>query len=192
MAFKPSARRSIKVENTELDLRPIMNMMCILIPLLLSCSQFVKNSWLELNLPPVGGGSSSSSEDKQDKPKEEPRKVGLKLVITEKGFTIAGNTVVLSGAAGGGPTLPKLSDGKYDFEGLDQKLKDAVKAIGGKGFEDERVIIITAEDVIEYQTIVTTMDIIGASAVKELQDPDTKKIVKQPWFINIGVGKIVL
>lgn len=193
MAFKPSARRSVKIESTELDLRPIMNMMCILIPLLLSCSQFVKNSWLELNLPPVGGGASTTSnEDKPDKPKDEPRKVGLKLVITEKGFTIAGNAVVLTGASGGGPTLPKLSSGHYDFEGLDQKLKEAVKAIGGKGFEDERVIIITAEDVIEYQTIVTTMDIIGGAAVKELQDPDTKKIIKQPWFINIGVGKIVL
>ena len=192
MAFKPSARRSIKVESTELDLRPIMNMMCILIPLLLSCSRFVKNSWLELNLPPVGGGAAAGpSEDKQDKPKEEPRKVGLKLVITEKGFTIAGNSVILSGSAGGGPTLPKLSDGKYDFMGLDQKLKDAVKAIGGKGFEDERVIIITAEDVIEYQTIIMTMDIINGAAIKELMD-ENKKIVKQPWFINIGVGKIVL
>jgi hypothetical protein len=67
-----------------------------------------------------------------------------------------------------------------------------VKTIGGKGFEDERVIIITAEDIIDYQTIITTMDIINAAAVKELQDPDTKKVVKQPWFINIGVGKIVL
>ena len=75
--------------------------------------------------------------------------------------------------------------------GLDQKLKDAVKAIGGKGFEDERVIIITAEDVIEYQTIITTMDIINGAAIKELMD-ENKKIVKQPWFINIGVGKIVL
>lgn len=192
MAFKPSARRSQKIESTELDLRPIMNMMCILIPLLLSCSRFVKNSWLELNLPPVGGGAAAGpSEDKPDKPKDEPRKVGLKLVITEKGFTIAGNSVVLAGSAGGGPTLPKLSDGRYDFTGLDQKLKEAVKAIGGKGFEDERVIIITAEDIIEYQTIITTMDIINAAAVKELQD-ENKKIVKQPWFINIGVGKIVL
>ncbi len=193
MAFKPSAKRSTKIESTELDLRPIMNMMCILIPLLLSCSRFVKNSWLELNLPPVGGGAAAGpSDSKEDKPKEEPRKVGLKLVITEKGFTIAGNSVVLSGAAGGGPTLPRLSDGKYDFLGLDQKLKEAVKTIGGKGFEDERVIIITAEDVIEYQTIITTMDIITAAAVKELQDPDTKRVVKQPWFINIGVGKIVM
>lgn len=193
MAFKPSARRTQKIESTELDLRPIMNMMCILIPLLLSCSRFVKNSWLELNLPPVGGGpSSSSSESSPDKPKEEPKKVGLKLVITEKGFTIAGNAVVLSGAAGGGPTLPKLSNGRYDYVGLDQKLKEVVKAVGGKGFEDERVIIITAEDVIEYQSIVTTMDIIYAAVTKDMQDPATKKVTKQPWFVNIGVGKIVI
>lgn len=191
MAFKPSQRRTVKVESTELDLRPIMNMMCILIPLLLSCSQFVKNSWLELNLPPVGGGPSQSDSDKPDKPKEEPKKVGLKLIITEKGMTIAGNTVILAGEAGGGPTLPKLSDGRYDFDGLDKKIKDIIKTISGKGFEDERVIIITAEDGIEYQSIVTTMDILTLAATKDAKDL-TGRNVKEPWFINIGVGKIII
>ncbi|MCB0834193.1 MAG: biopolymer transporter ExbD [Bacteroidetes bacterium] len=191
MAFKPSQRRTVKIESTELDLRPIMNMMCILIPLLLSCSQFVKNSWLELNLPPVGGGPSPNNSETQDKPKEEPKKVGLKLVITEKGMTLAGNTVILAGEGGAGPTLPKLTDGRYDFDGLDKKIKDIVKTIGGKGFEDERVIIITAEDGIEYQSIVTTMDVLTLAATKELKD-QAGKVVKEPWFVNIGVGKILI
>jgi biopolymer transport protein ExbD len=191
MAFKPSERRTLQVADTELDLRPIMNMMCILIPLLLSCSQFVKNSWLELNLPPVGGGPSTNTSE-TDKPKEEPKKVGLKLVITERGMTIAGNTIVLAGESGTtGPTLPKLADGRYDFDGLDRKMKDIVKTIGGKGFQDERVIIITAEDGIEYQSIVTTMDVITLSATKDMKDA-TGRTVKEPWFVNIGVGKIIV
>ncbi len=190
MAFKPSERRSIKIESTELDLRPIMNMMCILIPLLLSCSQFVKSTYIELNLPTSGGSSSSQSPDDKEPPKEKP-KIGLKLVVTEKGFTIAGNSIVLSGAEGGGPTLPKIN-GKYDFDGLDKKLKDIVKTITGKGFEDERTLILTAEDAIEYQSIASAMDIITACATKKFTDEATKASILQPWFGQIGFGKIIL
>ncbi len=189
MAFKPSARRTVQILSTELDLRPIMNMMCILIPLLLSCSQFVKNTFLELNLPPISGGAGGGS--KTD-PKDEKPKLGLKLIITEKGMTIAGNSAVLSGDAGGGPTVPKTSEGKYDYKGLDSKLKEIVKQISGKQFEDERQLNITAEDVIEYQVIVTTMDIIRLAAEKEFRDPSTGAIVKEPWFASVGVGKLII
>jgi biopolymer transport protein ExbD len=191
MAFKPSEKRSVKVESTELDLKPIMNMMCILIPLLLSCTRFVKNTYLELNLPPLSGGGGGGSNDNKE-PEKEKAKIGLKLVITEKGMTIASNSAVLGGEASGGPTLPKKADGKYDLNGLAAKIKDITKAIDGKGFEDERVIIITAEDAIEYQVIVTAMDVISDAAVKELRDPSTKRTVTQPWFTNMGLGKIII
>jgi biopolymer transport protein ExbD len=192
MAFKPSQRRTIKQESTELDLRPIMNMMCILIPLLLSCSEFVKNTFLELNLPQLSSGGGGGGA-KTDTPEKEKPRVGLKLVITEKGMTIAGNAVILAGAEGGtGPTLPKLGNGKYDFLGLEKKMQQIKKSIEGKNFEDDRTIIITAEDAVTYQTIVTAMDIIYKSAVKELRDPATKEIVKESWFTNIGIGKIII
>jgi biopolymer transport protein ExbD len=191
MAFKPSARRSIKVESTELDLRPIMNMMCILIPLLLSCSEMVKNTYIELNLPQLSGPSSQPS-DSKEKPKDEKPKIGLKLIITEKGITIAGNSAILGGEAGSGPTVPKKADGKHDFENLKEKLAKITKSIDGKNFEDDRTIIITAEDIIEYQVIVTTMDFIRLSAKKTLRDPSTGATVIQPWFQNIGVGKIII
>ena len=191
MAFKPSQRRTVKAESTELDLRPIMNMMCILIPLLLSCSEFVKNTFLELNLPQLSSGGGGGGQ--QDKPEKEKPRVGLKLVITEKGMTIAGNAVILAGEAGStGPTLPKLGNGKYDFAGLEKKLQQIKKSIEGKGFEDDRTIIITAEDAISYQTIVTAMDFIYKSVEKEMRDPGTKEIVKEPWFTNVGVGKIII
>lgn len=191
MAFKPSARRSVKVESTELDLRPIMNMMCILIPLLLSCSEMVKNTFIELNLPQLssaGGGSS----DTKDKPKEEKPRIGLKLVITEKGITIAGNSAILGGEQGSGPTLPKKADGKYDFEGLRDKLGKIIKSITGKGFEDDQTIIITAEDIIPYQVIVTAMDFIRMAGTRTLKDPATGVTMTEPWFRNIGVGKIII
>lgn len=192
MAFKPSARRSVKVESTELDLRPIMNMMCILIPLLLSCSEMVKNTYIELNLPQLSSTGGPGS-DTKEKPKEEPKpRIGLKLVITEKGITIAGNSAILGGESSGGPTVPKTAEGKHDFVNLKEKLAKIKKSIEGKGFEDDQTIIITAEDIIEYQVIVTTMDFIRASGTRTLRDPATNQTVKVPWFTNIGVGKIIL
>lgn len=189
MAFKPSNRRTVKVESTELDLRPIMNMMCILIPLLLSCSQFVKNTFLELNLPQLGGFSKTT--DPKSDPKDEKPKLGLKLVITGKGMTIAGNAAVLSGGAAGVPTIP-IKDGKQDFKGLDDKLKEIVKQISGRGFEDERTLNITAEDIVEYQVIVTAMDVIRMSAEKKFKDQGTGQTVTEPWFASVGVGKLIL
>jgi biopolymer transport protein ExbD len=192
MAFKPSARRSVKVESTELDLRPIMNMMCILIPLLLSCSEMVKNTYIELNLPQLSSQSNIGSSDKQDKPKEEKPRIGLKLIITEKGITIAGNSAILGGESAGGPTVPKTAEGKHDFVALKEKLAKIKKSIEGKGFEDDQTIIITAEDIVEYQVIVTTMDFVRASGTRTLRDPVTNATMKVPWFTNIGVGKIII
>ena len=190
MAFKPSQRRTMKVESTELDLRPIMNMMCILIPLLLSCSQFVKQSFIALNLPPITS-SSGASANPNEKPPEE-LKVGLKLIITEKGMTLAGNLGILSGASGSGPTLPKTSDGKYDFDGLDKKMKSIIKSITGKGFTDERQVVITAEDAVEYQVVVTAMDVLTLAGEKKFKDQASGLEVREPWFANIGVGKLIL
>ncbi len=192
MAFKPSARRSVKSESIDIDLRPIMNMMCILIPLLLSCSEMVKNTYIELNLPSLSSSTTPGSSDKPDKPKEEKPRIGLKLIVTEKGMTIAGNSVILGGETAGGPTLPKTAEGKYDFIGLKEKLAKIKKSIEGKGFEDDQTIIITAEDIIKYQDIVTTMDFIRSSATRTLRDPATNETLKVPWFVNIGVGKIIL
>ena len=42
MAYKPSARRSSDELEMDLDIRPIMNLMVVLIPLLLQGSEWVK------------------------------------------------------------------------------------------------------------------------------------------------------
>lgn len=181
----------------EVDLRPIMNLICILIPLLLSCSQFIKLAVVELNLPPAGPGPSSSSTDDPDP--EEKKKLGLKVVITDKGITVASNAAVLGDEAAedqtAGPTIPTVQPGQQDYRTLMAKLKEITETIKGKNFVDERSVIISAEDGVDYQTILTAMDAITRSAIKELsiEDPATgeKTKVEQPWFSGIALGKIL-
>jgi biopolymer transport protein ExbD len=62
MAFKPSMRRSGQNLDMELDIKPVMNLMVVLIPLLLAGVEMVKLSIIEIDLPPskaAGSGGAS-------------------------------------------------------------------------------------------------------------------------------------
>ena len=56
MAFKPSARRLSQSLEMDLDIRPVMNLMVVLIPLLLAGTVLVELSIIEINLPPAQSG----------------------------------------------------------------------------------------------------------------------------------------
>ena len=71
----PSLRRSRPQGTTELNLTPIMNLMVVLIPLLLSVAEFTKLALLEY-MPPAeaaedaGGGGEDQDENSADEEKE--------------------------------------------------------------------------------------------------------------------------
>jgi biopolymer transport protein ExbD len=81
----------------------------------------------------------------------------LTVTITVDGFYISSSKAVLRGAQGSGPTIPKQSDGSYDYNHLSQKLYEIKKKITG-GPQDTKRIILQAESTIEYQIFVSTMD----------------------------------
>ncbi|MCI0693074.1 biopolymer transporter ExbD [candidate division KSB1 bacterium] len=153
MAFKPSKRRHIEMESTELNLTPIMNLMVVMIPILLSSTQFVKIGILELNLPPSVGVATAAGA----LPKETQRTLDLTVSITESGFYISSALAVLPGDDTAGPTIPKNGDGAYDFEALSKKLYE-VKQKAREHFPDTEAIVIQAERDISYQILVSTMD----------------------------------
>lgn len=159
MAFKPSLRRHHQVENTELNLTPIMNLMVVLIPLLLTNAQFIKIGVIELNLPPSVGATGLAN----NAPKEYSRTLDLTVSVTDKGFYISSATAVLEGEKGAGPTVPLNAGGEYDFSALSQKLLEIKRELG-KDFADSESIVIQAENQISYQVLVTTMD--AARAVR--------------------------
>jgi biopolymer transport protein ExbD len=105
MAYKPSQRRSGQGLDLELDIKPVMNLMVVLIPLLLAGVEMINLSIVEIDLPPSQAGAGNGSED--DNPeKEREKRLGLKIAITRDGFSLATASAIMSGESGEGPTIP--------------------------------------------------------------------------------------
>ena len=175
MAYKPSLRRLIEVEDMDLDIKPVMNLMVVLIPLLLAGSEFTKLAIKELNLPPAKNGGDGGGEET---PEEEKKLLGLKVIITDQGFSIANEVMVIKGAEEGKPTFPLLADGSYDYDGLVAKLIEIKEKVEGKGFTDDKMAVITAEGQIEYQVLIFVMDKIEKYKI----DDQTKELFPQIAF----------
>ena len=154
MAYRPSLRRHRREEGTELNLTPIMNLMVVIIPLLLTSAAFVKLGIIELNLPPAAGAVAGSA---SPMPKENVRNLELVLSITDNGFYIFSALTAAQKSDTTAPSIPRLDDGGYDFAALSQKLYE-IKREAGSSFADGEAIVIQAENKITYQILVSTMD----------------------------------
>jgi biopolymer transport protein ExbD len=182
MAYKPSMRRSGQSADIELDIKPVMNLMVVLIPLLLAGVEMVKLSIIEIDLPPASGGGTGGDQNNPEKEKE--KKLGLKIAITDEGISLATASAVMSGEAGEGPTVPVNADGTQNYDLLKEKLIEIKKAIKDKGFKDENVAIITAGKDIEYQIIIDILD-----KIQKYTD-DEQNI--QPLFPQVNFGQVVI
>lgn len=181
MAYKPSARRNTSTLDMDLDIRPVMNLMVVLIPLLLAGAEFVKLSIIEINLPPQSGGPGPGQE--QTPPKETEKKLNLSITITKSGFTISSPSAVLPGESDEGPTIPLDANNDYDFTGLKSKLAEVKKHIAGQGFKDKDAAIITASAEIEYQVIIRVLD--------EIQTYQDAEGMEQILFPQISFGRVI-
>lgn len=158
MAYKPSLRRKSDELDMELDIRPVMNLMVVLIPLLIAGAEWVKLGIIEINVPPAKDAGGPGAGEGQNEEKEVAKKLGLTIAVSQKGITIGNAGMILSGEEGEGPTINMLDDGEYDYAKLREKLIEIKKKIVGKGFKDESRAVLTASADIEYQVIVKVMD----------------------------------
>jgi len=181
MAFKPSMRRSGQSLEMELDIKPVMNLMVVLIPLLLAGVEMIKLSIIEIDLPASKGAGASNGEENPEQEKE--KRLGLKIAITRDGITLATAGAVMSGESGEGPTIPLLQDNRHDFATLKEKLIELKKLILDKGYKDKDSAIITAGADIEYQVIINIMDTI-------LKYEDDEGNI-QPLFPQVNFGQII-
>jgi biopolymer transport protein ExbB len=175
-------------EPADIELTPMLNLMVMLIPFLLSSSEFVRIGAIEMKLPEAsaagaggdGGGAT-----------EELAKLDLGLVITSKGFSVYNYFRTDSAAASGAakePDIP-LKNGEYDFKGLSDRLADVKRKVLAQivkpytagmsestplhelyaafqklpagslpGFEDHESVKIVAEEKIKYKVVVAVMD----------------------------------
>lgn len=192
MAFKPSSRRKGDNKYKEPDLLVVMNLMVCLIPLLLSCAEFVKLGTLELVMPESSGGGGGGSSN----PNVEVKKnLELKVLITEAGFTIQSNLRGIEPNTNGDPnssisvratSLPQEDEHyyreMYDFKALTAKMVSIKKEIEGAGYSDDTNVQISASDGIKYQLIVSTID-----AVQYQYDEKTKE-KSMTLFNSVGLS----
>jgi biopolymer transport protein ExbD len=183
MAYKPSERRSGQGLDLELDIKPVMNLMVVLIPLLLAGVEMINLSIVEIDLPPSQAGAGNGSEE--DNPeKEREKRLGLKIAITRDGFSLATASAIMSGESGEGPTIPLNDQNDFDYDTLKEKLIEIKKLIADKGLIDKNSAIITAGAEIEYQVIITVLDTI-------LKYEDEEGNV-QPLFPQVNFGQVIV
>ncbi len=130
--YRVSGRRLKEEIDTEPNIAPMMNLMVILIPLLLSSAEFVKIGAIELKLPEASGagGGGEAAEEKKD------AKLNLGIVISKKGFNLfhyfkaaeqeQGETPEPTDSKDKKAEIPK-KDGKFDYVGLNAALAKVKK-----------------------------------------------------------------
>jgi biopolymer transport protein ExbD len=182
MAYRPSFRRTALPMQGELEIRPVMNLMVCLIPILLQGAELVKFSVVEIDLPPTSGGGNTASE--QTPQLELGKKLGLKLAITKSGFSLATASAIMSSESGAGPTIPAFVDGKFDYVTLNKKLVEIKNMIANQGFKDKEAIVITASADINYQTIIDVLDVTA-----KYKDASGTYL---PLFPQVNFGQVIM
>jgi len=210
-SYKPSERKTKEMAETEPNLIPIMGLMVVLIPLLLSSAEFVKMGRATVNLPQASG------EDSMDEPEQKipPKTLNLGLEITRKGIRILHSLKpevkpktdtaepvdvppdipVLSGGQQDYATLntkllevkrqafEQLLGNKGDFESLYIKFTEAIKKTDFYDYKDLYNVKILADSAISYQTIISVMD-----AARNFRDKEGNKLSLFP-VVSMGVKR---
>ena len=158
MAFHFSKRKLRPKEDEEtgeLNIVPYLDIMMNLIMfMLLSMTGLVSFGVLNVAAPKYGDPTAGGATEDGNKPK-----LLLTVLISDKGFFVAGSGGVLPGDTGapasaeGQPTIPKDPKGEFDYAGLSLKVQEIKKA-----FPEESKVILGADAKIPYEILVKTMD----------------------------------
>ena len=145
-------RRSVDID---MNLIPFIDMMSVLVAFLLLTA--VWTNLAQINIKPGGVGHDSE----QLPPPQPP--INLSILAAEDGHWI--------GITTGQPRkIDKLSDGAYDYEALAEALSYYKKESGI--FTERDDIEIAAEDKVDYQTVISTMDTAVAKEFKGIRYVD--------------------
>lgn len=177
MAFRPSDKKKRAAENLDLDITPIMNLMVVLIPLLLSTAKFTQIALLEYLPPAEAAPTENAAPSEGDGGGEEQASLNLLVNLSETGSQIS-----LYQTVEDGPNfyeIPKLANGDYNWVALKDSLwsikqREVGEPIGTEIVQDERTgemtekpkyrvkdgeeVSITAVGATPFQTIVRLMD----------------------------------
>jgi biopolymer transport protein TolR len=162
--FSKRKLRVAEVEIGELNIIPYLDILTnLIIFMLLSMTGLAMFGILNVNAPNYGGAVAA--------PAEGAPKLLLSVLISKKGFFVAGTGAVLAQQAEGQqpttsnegvPTIPRSPDGTFDFASLNTKMVEIKNA-----FPSESKVIIGAEGDIQYDTLIQTMDAIRETFGKD-------------------------
>lgn len=171
----------------EINMKPAMNLILILIPLLLTSMEAVRIAVINVSTPQIGPASEATPPD--TRPEDRPLK--LTIALTNRGITVfARDQVVENSDDPLGPTLPKIegqeedADGNmvnamvYDIDKLREMLVDFKEANPA-----EENIIIAAEPNIKFKDIVTIMDV-----SREMEDGERRRSLFPQVVLSAGVA----
>ncbi len=202
MAFKPSLKRKAVTQNVEPNILPIMNLIVVLVPMLLSVAEFVHLSLLVYLPPPVEDVAESEGEGSGgEQGGGEAMELNLLLNANDSGFEIS-----LFGETKGDnfKMINKLPDGEYDFDALHEELVRVKKEVVGAPirteesidsktgkkvllevfkYSDAQRIKISARGDLPWQVLVKIID--SARDYKEEDSP-----IKKPLFPTPMLGQI--
>lgn len=149
-AGSSGGRKSVDVD---MNLVPFIDMMSVLVAFLLLTATWVQLS--QINIKPGGVGRDTENLPKGDPP------IMLSVLITQDSLWIGTTTE--------NPRQIKNTEGTgaYNFDALSEALQYYKKESGI--FTDRDEIQIAAEDKVEYQTVISTMDIAVAKGFKGIQ-----------------------
>ena len=129
-------------ENGEINLVPYMDIVTnIIIFLLASVVQQVPLGNINVSSPTIGGAGAAAETEPETPP------LNLTVTLAANGFIVAGSGAVI-------PPIPKLPNGQYDFDGLNNKLIEIKKEIAGT----ETKATFNADSYIPYELVVKTLD----------------------------------
>ncbi len=144
-------RREVDVAEGD-PLIPILNLVCMLIPLLLYGAVFVRFMTVQVNAPKISRAPA------QQQP-EQNEALQLTVMITDQGFHFKVNPKhrmpwmsQATETASAGPDIPKKDD-DWDFAEFNRKLKELKE-----NHREELNIILGAEDDIQFEVLIKAMD----------------------------------
>lgn len=179
MGARPSSRRRQTAdESQEINLIPLMNVFCILIPFLLLTAVFVQLTIINTNLP---NAAPSIKKGDEESPTPDIKKLNLTVFITKEGFILAGY----------GGVLNVDVEGKASDDDKDKKRTVILKKVIGKDRDGNDIldydygklqtnlikiketflhhysIILLPENHVKYETIIKTLDASREYSVKK-------------------------
>jgi len=171
----------------EINLKPAMNLILILIPLLLTSMEAVKIAVVNVATPNIG--PSSQVTPPTDNPEDKPLK--LTIALTDRGITVFARDQVIENKDDPlGPTIPKIDGQEEDENGKMvnarvynySKLVEIISDIKDANPTEEN-IIISAEPNIKYESIMNVMD-----TTREKKDGEKKRKLFPNVVLSAGVA----